>query len=153
MIYVIDASSLIGASKNYIIGKKTFKSVWDTLETLIHNGQLVSSSEIKEEILDEDLKDWLKKFDNFFIPIDDNIQAGVIDILRNHPSLIKLRSTGNSNADPFLIATALSCSTLYHDQVKIVTDEKPSGERIPVVCQEYRITCINLNDFINEVIE
>lgn len=151
MIYVIDASSLIDASKNYTIGKKSFESVWNTLEELIKENKLKSSSEIKDEVLDEDLQTWLKRFDNFYIPISDSIQFIVIEILKRHPGLIKMRSSSNSNADPFLIATAMEFKK--YDNVKVITSEKPSGERIPIVCSHYGIESISLSKFINEVIE
>lgn len=151
MIYVIDSSCLIDASKSYTIGKKSFESVWNTIDTLIQEKKLISSSEIKDEILDEDLLQWLKKYDNFYIPLTEAIQLSVITILKKYPSLIKLRSSGNSNADPFLIATALEFSK--YDIVKVVSNEKPSGDRIPVVCNHYGIECISLSKFINEVIE
>lgn len=151
MIYVIDSSCLIDASKSYTIGKKSFESVWNTIDTLIQEKKLISSTEIKDEILDEDLLQWLKKYDNFYIPLTEAIQLSVIKILKKYPNLIKMRSSGNSNADPFLIATALEFSK--YDIVKVVSNEKPSGDRIPVVCNHYGIECINLSKFINEVIE
>ncbi len=66
--------------------------------------------------------------------------------------MIKMKSTGNSNADPFLIATALI------EQATIVSDERIGDEstgdyHIPNVCRKYRIACISLNEFLDIILD
>ena len=48
--YVIDACALINASKNYNMTKKAFSHIWQAFNELVENGQLISSSEIFEEV-------------------------------------------------------------------------------------------------------
>ena len=54
-IYVIDACALIDVARNYNMSKKSFSHIWATLDALIQNGELVSSSEIMDELKDDDL--------------------------------------------------------------------------------------------------
>ena len=54
--YVIDACALINASKNYNMTKKAFSHIWQAFNELVENGQLISSSEIFEELKDDDIK-------------------------------------------------------------------------------------------------
>ena len=53
--YVIDACALINASKNYNMTKKAFSHIWQAFNELVENGQLISSSEIFEELKDDDI--------------------------------------------------------------------------------------------------
>lgn len=151
-IYVIDACALIDAAQNYNMSKKAFSHIWDALDEMIQKGELISSSEIMEELKDEGLLTWAKQRKESFIPLTREIQEKTIEILVQFPTLIKIRSTGNSNADPFLIATAI-----IKDGI-IVTNEK-SGDnktkdiRIPNVCQSLGISYMNLHTFLDHVLE
>ncbi len=150
--YIIDTSSLIDAAKNYDMKKNTFAPVWETIEFMISNQELMTSSEIAEELLDDDLKKWAKQQKGFLVPISKEIQELVTEILKRYPTLIALRSKSNSNGDPFLIATAL------HLEGCVVTNEKSNGKnpqtyKIPDVCREYKLECIDLIAFINRIIQ
>ena len=60
MVYVIDACALIDATKEYNMSKKTFSPIWEAFDELISNGQLISSTEILDELKDDDLIAWAK---------------------------------------------------------------------------------------------
>ena len=60
-IYVIDACALIDAARNYNMSKKSFSHIWAALDDLIQNGELISSTEIMDELKDDDLKAWAKQ--------------------------------------------------------------------------------------------
>ena len=60
-IYVIDACALIDAARNYNMSKKSFSHIWATLDDLIQSGELISSTEIMDELKDDDLKVWAKE--------------------------------------------------------------------------------------------
>ena len=75
-----------------------------------------------DELKYDDLKVWAKQHKECFLPLTQDVQAKTTEVLSQFPTLIKIRSTGNSNADPFLIATAaLQGGT-------IVTNEKLGEE-------------------------
>ena len=59
--------------------------------------------------------------------------------------MIKITTKGSSNADPFLLATAIL------ENGTIVTDEGPSG--IPKICNLEGIPWVNLHGFFNEILE
>lgn len=151
-VYVIDACALINASKNYNMKKTAFAHIWDKISEMIESGQLISSSEILDELKDDDLAEWAKHHKEAFIPLDPTIQANVTAILKTYPTMIQIKSTGNSNGDPFLVATA---------KVKggcIITDERPGdvkskNYRIPNVCNELGIRYINLHEFLDLILD
>ena len=150
--YAIDTCSLVNAAKNYSLKKSTFSPVWERINDLISEGLLISTTEVKEEIKDDDLLEWSKRNDQMFHPLTEEVQIKATDILRGFPTMIKMKSTGNSNADPFLIATAM-----LEDAI-IVTDERLGDEatgdyHIPNVCRRYGVECITLNDFLDRILE
>lgn len=155
MNYIIDACALIDASKNYPINMETFEPIWNKLDEMINEGRLLSSIEVKFEILDEDLLSWLKNRKSLFVPLDRTIQEKVTEILCKFPNFIKLTSIKNSNADPFLVATA----RIFNERnVTVVTNERKSASnadyvKIPNVCHSYNIRTINLNQFIKEILD
>ena len=67
-IYVIDACALIDAAQHYNMTKKSFTHIWNALENLIDDGQLISSTEVMDELKDDDLKKWAMSHKDCFIP-------------------------------------------------------------------------------------
>ena len=66
-IYIIDACALIDAAKEYNMSKKTFLPIWEALNNLIENKELFTSSEIFDELKDDDLLTWAKQHKDFFL--------------------------------------------------------------------------------------
>lgn len=151
-IYVIDACSLIEASKRYHLSKKTFKVIWDKFSEMFQNGQLISSIEILGELQDDDLQEWIKPYKKSFKPLSQEIQANVTKILKENAGIINVKKTkkSSSNGDPFLIATAM-CE---NGDTIIITEENRAKEfGIPKICSKYGISSINLNEFLKEILE
>ena len=151
-IYVIDACSLIEASKRYHLNMKIFKSIWDKFAEMLENGHLISSIEIFDELQDEDLQEWIKPYKKAFKPLTQEVQNNVTKILKDYPGIINVRNTrkSSSNGDPFLIATDM-CE---NGDVVIVTNEKNTRELgIPKICSNYKIPSINLDEFLKEILE
>lgn len=151
-IYVIDACALINAAQHYNMNKKSFSHIWEAIGDLIEKKRLISSSEILDELKDEELKNWAKAHKECFLPLSQDIQEKTIDVLREYPNLIKIRSTSNSNGDPFLIATAaLEEGTIVTDER--LGDEKTKDIKIPNVCRAMGIPYMNLHSFLDEILE
>ena len=146
-IYVIDACSLIEAAHRYNMNKKTFAYIWETLEKEIEEGCLISSSEIFDELKDKDLASWAKKNKQAFLPLSQEIQQQTKEILKKYPAIIKMKSSKNSNGDPFLIATAM-----VHDGI-VVTNEGTKANGIPAVCQGLGVEYMNLSQYLDAVLE
>ena len=150
-VYVIDACALIDAAKEYNMSKRTFSPIWEAFDELIKNGQLMTSTEIQDELKDDDLIAWSKKHKEFFVPLTKEIQERVFDVLKKYPTLIKMKSTSNSNGDPFLVATAIVNNGC------IITNERPGDEKtgdyhIPNVCKGFDIPYMNLHAFIGQIV-
>ena len=174
--YVIDACALINASKNYNMTKKAFSHIWQAFNELVENGQLISSSEIFEELKDialvkngknkyeefleryyymplnvifkdDDIVKWAKEHKDAFLPLSKEVQLKTTEILQQFPQIIKIQTKGSSNGDPFLIATAI-----LEDGI-IVTDEGNKNNGIPMVCESLGVEYMKLNDMLDEVLE
>ena len=150
--YVIDTSSLIDFNIRYPMD--VFPNLWNKVEDLIKRGMLIAPKEVFNEIAvgDDVLKEWAKKQKKLFKELD-KLQIQIVkDILKQYPSLAKPSKDG-PNADPFIIALALSLvrdpqQTLSPSVKKriIVTEEQLRGTaiKIPFVCKNYGIDCINI---------
>ncbi len=150
--YVIDSSSLIELNKRYPID--IFPNLWKKIESLIKSGLLVSPEEVRKEILvlDDSLKAWVLKQKRLFKPLTIGQIKIVKEILNKYPSLAEPEKETPA-ADPFVIALAID---LNDDAQKtifpvikskiIVTEERIRGNRIriPFVCKEYGISCLNI---------
>ena len=143
--YVIDACALIDAAKNYNMSKKTFSNVWETFDKMVEDGRLISSAEILDELKDDDIEKWGKQHKKAFLPLSREIQEKVTEILEKYPNMIKISTKASSNGDPFLIATALVESGI------VVTNEKRGD--LPKVCEKMGVEHIDLNGFLNEILE
>ena len=88
-IYAIDTCALINAANQYNMNKKLFEPIWNTISGMVESGNLITSSEVGEELKDEDLILWKRRHSKAFIPIDDEIQKRVVDLLREFPTIIK----------------------------------------------------------------
>ena len=143
--YAVDTCSFTQLNRSYPL--QVFPSVWEKVEKMVSEQLVCSVDEVYLEIMEQDdaLAEWIKKRQHIFLPIDEEIQRNVIDILETHSNLLDLRKN-RSGADPFLIAAAI-----VHE-CAIVTEEKPSGgpdrSKIPDVCKAYGIECIRLLEML-----
>lgn len=148
-IYCIDTSSLIEMKDKY--PQDTFPSVWQKMDKLYTEGRLIAPSEVRKEIEqgDDELKRWTKGKRKMFIKPNEPQFVIVSEILKKYPFLAKPEKTG-PNADPWLIALAIEKNgeerkRLFPNKYIVVTEEsKTRNDRIPAVCKNYGIECINL---------
>ena len=150
-VYVIDACALIDAAKEYKMSKKTFLPIWEAFDELIKKGELITSIEILDELKDDDLIEWSKHRKEFFLPLSKEVQEQAMIILKKYPTMIKMKSSSNSNGDPFLVATAIVNNGC------IVTNERSGDEKtgdfhIPNVCKGFDIPYIDLHAFIDSLV-
>lgn len=149
-IYVIDACSLIEASKRYHLDMKIFQSIWDKFGEMFQNGKLISSIEVFDEIKDEDLQEWIKPYKNAFKPLSKEVQENATKILKDYPKIINVQNTkkSSSNGDPFLIATAMC-----EDGIVVTNEKKTSEYKIPKICSKYGIPSMDLDEFLKDILE
>ena len=161
MIYVFDTSSI--RSLQHIF-PSVFKSIWNNLETLVDQQQVISTREVFNELerqdVSEEVMSWAKDHKLIFTtPAAPELQF-VADIFKvNHfHALIgaQQRLKGTPVADPFVIA----CARIRGGTV--VTEEgwqrpsthppmpKPNAAKIPNVCAHFSIPCIDLEAFMQQ---
>ncbi|MFA5984075.1 MAG: PIN domain-containing protein [Methylococcaceae bacterium] len=151
MIYVFDTSSL-SKLKHFYPG--VFKSVWNGLDDLVKQKQLISTKEVWKEMErgnpDQYTNEWLKGRNKIFtIPSAAELRfvAEIFKIAHFH-ALIgeQQRLKGTPVADPFVIA----CAKI--NEGTVVTEEqfKPNAAKIPNVCQHFQIPCIDLEKFMQQ---
>jgi Domain of unknown function (DUF4411) len=102
MIYCIDTSSLIhGWNEKY--PPEVFASLWNDIENLINNGDLVSTEEVLMELNagNDDLSIWASKQSNFFLPLDNQIQTEAANILADpiNSKVLDTRKVDKNEAD------------------------------------------------------
>jgi len=131
--------------------RSQFPTIWGRLDALVTEGNLYSVREVLRELerynASADINSWIKSNKRIFLmPTDAEIRI-VTEIMNNteYRSLVarkKIRK-GDPVADPFLIAASKSRNGL------LVTQEKDEGMRIPRVCRDLNVRCINLEVFLN----
>ena len=136
-----------------------FPSLWDRIAALIQEGAIFVCQEAFDEVTAHDqtddaaekLRQWQKDFPAFVHPTtsDQEVVRLSADIVRNFPNLIRQKKgKGEEVADPFIIAHAKALRAV------VVTNERPEGRhssnfnKIPDVCREFKVECINLIDFM-----
>lgn len=167
-IYCIDTSSLIELKGKY--PETIFPTLWRKIEELIQEKRLIAPIEVKKEIEkgDDKLKNWVrsKKRNKMFIKPDSFQVEKVKEILSRFAFLSKPEKPDELSADPWLIALAAKKNEeedaknllfqregnyIYKKNYIVVTEEsKRKLERIPAVCNEFGIECINLLEMLEK---
>lgn len=154
-IYCIDTSSLIEIKDRYPQDVTMFKKVWNNIENLYKTKRLIAPIEVLKEIEqgDDELKRWTKG-KKIFVKPDKKQGEKIKEILEKYPFLANSEKPG-PNADPWIIALAivkneeekgqLFSDKKYIGEYIVVTEEsKTRKDRIPSVCKNYNIECVNL---------
>ena len=152
-VYVIDANALINAAHQYNMAKSTFFPVWEKINSMVESGNLITSVEIKDKLKDEDIDNWAKHHSDIFMPLTEEVQRETVEVLKKYPTLIQIKSSGNSNGDPFLIATALLYNGIVVTDEKLGDTKNQKAYKIPNVCNELNIEWMGLRNFIEEIID
>lgn len=160
MIHVFDTSSLRSLQHFY---PRVFKSIWDGLNKLVEQGELISTREVLKELegqaVSEEVLNWAKLNKSLFTtPTAPELQfVAEIFKIKHFQGLIgaQQRLKGTPVADPFVIA----CARVHGGTV--VTEEgwqrggkplvlKPNAAKIPNVCAHFKIPCIDLEEFMHQ---
>lgn len=147
--YSIDTSSLVHAyQRSY--PPDILPALWENrLDELIAAGRLVSPFDVLEELKQkhDDLYGWAKLRPQMFVEID-SFQDELAKIMKDFPRLVDTKK-GKSGGDPMVIALALSKNPRF----TVVTEEgfgSPKSPRIPFVCADRSLRCINVLQLIRD---
>ena len=139
--YIIDTCSILSQKSDEPNRRTVLSSMWQRIDEMIRDRIIVTCSEIKEEIEDDDIKQWLAQHSCYVIDVDDAIQANVTKVVTEYSGLINFAKM-KSSADAFLIATAIKYN------LAVITEEKGSSpNKIPSICESYGIPCYNIMGF------
>lgn len=147
MIYVFDSNTLIKIFNNYY--RAQFPSFWEKFDSAVVEREIISVRAVKNELEygKDDLSRFVGENDIFDAPTDEETEfVATIFQTQHFQNLIskKARLLGKEVADPYLIARAKI------QEACVVTEEKlkPNAAKIPNVCQEFKVGCINLEQFM-----
>ena len=151
MIYVFDTSSLRSLQHFY---PSVFKSIWDGLDILIQQKNLISTREVWNEIerqnVSADVLAWAKQNKQIFTtPSAAELQfVAQIFQIKHFQNLIgeQQRLKGTPVADPFVIA----CAKIKGGTVVTEEQLKPQAAKIPNVCAHFNVPCIDLEKFMQQ---
>jgi hypothetical protein len=147
--YSLDTSCLINAW-NKLYQPDLFPSIWTHIDGLWRSGALVLTDQVRFEIESKDdaLAEWCKERKNLFRPIDEQIQVSLKGLMARHRRIAAV-GTGRNFADPFVVALAQTRDPF----LTVVTEEergKETNPKIPYICAQERMRCINFNTLLRE---
>jgi hypothetical protein len=148
MPFCVDTSGwLDGWRRNY--PPDVFPTLWRRIEELIDAGTIMASEEVYVELAkkDDDLHAWIQRRKVMLVPPDEAIQRKVSELLGKYPRLVDTLK-GRSQADPFVIATAIERDAVVVTGELTGTSQKP---KIPYVCQVENVRCITFLEMIREL--
>lgn len=151
-MYIFD-SSAFGTLGNYY--PTTMPTVWKKVDALADSGALRSVREVFRELdqkcHEDHLQQWVMAHKNIFIAPS----AEEFKLVRKmfekeqYRNLVSCKNIlkGFPVADPFLIAAAK-----MHNGVLVTQEKMKQGAaaKIPNVCKDYKIECINLEEFMKQ---
>jgi len=148
-VYSVDTSALIDGLERFY-RPLSFPSLWIRVDQLIAEGRLLCSEEILEEATLRDLpaKEWcLQRKEQLIVPTDAAVATEVQALLGKYPAMTK-NLKGRNRADPFVVVVASMRGAT------VVTGEGQGGSasrpKIPWVCHELGIPCVQLADVITQ---
>ena len=136
--YIIDTSSILSQKDNEPHRRRVYGRLWGNIDELIKKQIIITCSEIKDEIKDNEILLWLNNCSCTIMDIDDEVQEHVKTVVTQCPRLIDFKNM-RSSGDAFLIATAMKYS------LTVITEEnQDSDKKIPHVCRTLGVPCVNI---------
>lgn len=143
--YIIDTSAMLSQKSDEQYRRNVFRTLWARIDEMVQQDEIVTCSETAAEVQDDDIKKWMAACGMQILPIDDEIQENVREIvIAVNKDLIDFKES-KSSGDTFLIATAKKYG------LAVITEEKVnSPKKIPFTCQKMGIRCMNILGFMEE---
>ena len=140
-MFIIDTSAMLSQKGDEMFRRNVLKSQWESLDEMVRTGKIVTCSEIKDEVQDESIKDWMENCSMIVLPLDAEVQGLVKTVVKTNKDLVDFKAN-KSSGDAFLIATAMKY------RLTVITNEnKNSNKKIPYTCQLLNIPCLNIIEF------
>lgn len=135
MPYCIDTSALIDAYRDYY-PPDVFHGLWENVDDLIRNGDLISPEEVLNELSigDDDVFAWADSRPQLFVPLSEPIQIATAEVLAVYAEWIPQDRSRNV-ADAFVVALARVRNCPVVSGEKWGNSPNPARVRIPNVCE------------------
>jgi hypothetical protein len=150
VIYIFDTGPLIWLFRHYYYSR--FPTLWEKFDELIVKKHIISVREVYNEIQkqEDNLSHWAKNHRNIFYQpsveelnfVNKILKITHFQAIVNKQALLE----GKPVADPFVIAKAKI------ENGCVVTTEtlKKNAAKIPNICEYFKISCINLEKFMEQ---
>jgi hypothetical protein len=104
-LYVFDTSAWITIDRD--TPRDIYETVWARIDDAIEKGVIRSPDEVFSELEQgvDDLGRYLKSRAGLFVPLEDDLQVSLSEVMDQCPTLSDPESTRN-HADPFVVALA-----------------------------------------------
>jgi hypothetical protein len=148
-MYIFDTNVFYTLGSYY---PSRFPTIWNKISELVTSGDLQSVREVRREIETNcpfpHIAEWTEQNrDIFKIPSDEEMKV-VSEIFRTeqYQGLVKRSNIlkGLPAADPFVIAAG----KVHRGYVVTQEAFRGKGARIPTVCEDFGVKCINLEQFL-----
>lgn len=150
-VYCIDTSSLINLIppwKKDVYRRDVFPTIWEKLESMIKNEELISPLEVYEEIKigQDEIYEWCKNNKKMFRDVDECQIQKFQDVEKQYDKNYWENEINKPRwADPWVIALSIC------ERAIIVADEKNVANRIPSISVVFEVRCLELLDFFKEI--
>lgn len=152
--YCLDANVLIQAWQKYY-SPTICQSYWEIMNSLGAANKIFVPEIVYDEIVktDDDLSIWLKSCKIPIRKIDEHVANCIKDIYSNNPNHKYLvdSTKARSLADPWVIAHAISEKAVVVTKEEKVTAMNSKKIKIPNVCENMAVPCINDFQLIKEL--
>jgi hypothetical protein len=148
-VYIFDTNVFYALGHYY---PSRFPTIWERIDSLAEEGELLSVKEVKRELEGncpaEFVEEWVKKYRKIFHSPSGEEMTIVAEMFKKeqYRGFVKRQNIlkGLPVADPFIVAAAKVLGA------HVVTQEssKPGGARIPTVCHDLRVKCLDLEKFL-----
>jgi len=144
MLYVFDSSTWIKVNRE--TPPDIYKSVWTRIDDAIEHSLIRSPDEVCVELEQgvDGLAKFLKSRNGLFVPLEDELQIALSEVMAECPTLSDPDSPRN-NADPFVVALAKIRNATVVSQEKSRKDKKNGRMKIPDACARFK--CEHLDWF------
>ena len=150
-MYILDTNVFRALGHYY---PSRFPTIWARLDDLVNNRKLGSVKEVLRELESNcpfgAVEDWVKAHRSIFRPPSGNEMRIVAEIFQKeqYRGFVKKQNIlkGRPVADPFIVAAA----KVWKGYVVTLESEKSGGARIPTVCRDFGIKCINLEELFEK---
>jgi hypothetical protein len=147
-LYCFDTSAFIDAWRRFYSPDYVFcKPVWERVENLMANSQVIIHEEVLTELKekDDEIYRFVKRFPSIVKKTTEEQIELASTILGTHSQMIDKAKTQKNHADVWVITLAKI------EGATVVTFEGADGGfKIPAVCKAYKVACLSFQSFLKE---